>query len=335
MTRPLRLLTAAGLMLAASLTAVTGGTALANTQICDKYGSTTIEDRYVVMNNRWGADTAQCINVTSTGFAITADHHKPTNGAPAAYTAVYFGCHYDNCSPGTNLPMQVRRIGKATSSASFAYPDSGIYNVSYDVWLDPAPNTHGTNQQELMIWFAKRGPIHPVGSRVASVTIGGRSWDVWSGYNGSSDVVSYVAQSSMTKWSFDVMDFVDDVRTRSKVTDAWYLTSVQAGFEPWVGGTGLAATTFSAAVTAGVRTPHGSPSPSRSHAPSRSAVPAPTSAAPSASPSSAEPAPAAKPTSDDRHSGSVLWPVIGAVVVVLLLAGGWLWTRRRRGPQPG
>ncbi|GAA4260594.1 hypothetical protein GCM10022255_089860 [Dactylosporangium darangshiense] len=345
MKRPLRLLTAAGLMLAASLAAVGGGTAQANTQICDKYGSTTIQNRYVVMNNRWGADTPQCINVTSTGFAITAEHHKATNGAPAAYTAMYLGCHYDACSPGTNLPMRLSGIRSATSSAGFAYPDSGVYNVSYDVWLDPAPNTHGTNRQELMIWFAKRGPIHPVGSRVASATIGGRVWDVWSGFNGSSDVVSYVARSPMTKWSFDVMDFVDDVRTRSKVTTAWYLTSIQAGFEPWVGGTGLAVTTFSAAVSAGVRTPHGSPSPSRSLAPSRSAAPAPTSAAPSASPRSAEPAspdpaatspaPAAVPTSGDRQSGSVGWLVLGAVVVVLLLARGWLWTRRRRGPQPG
>jgi hypothetical protein len=289
----LRALAALGLALTSVVagTVAGAGPAQADTQICDKYGSTTVQDRYVVMNNRWGADTPQCINVTRTGFAITAEHHKPTNGAPAAYTAVYYGCHYGNCSPGTNLPMQVGRMRSATSAVSFSYPNSGTYNVSYDIWLDPAPTRQTTNKQELMIWFAKRGPIHPVGSKVASATVDGRAFDVWSGFNGSSDVVSYVAQTPITNWTFDVRPFITDVSTRSGVTSAWYLTSVQAGFEPWAGGTGLAVNSFSVNVAGG-----GSPPPASSTPPSPSHAPSP-SRAPSPGRTTAPPAPA--PT--DRH----------------------------------
>jgi hypothetical protein len=122
-----------------------------------------------------------------------------------------------------------------------------------------------------MIWFAKRGPIRPVGARVASVRIDGRTLDVWSGFNGSSDVVSYVVQSSINKWDFNIRSFITDVQSRSAVTNAWYLTSIQAGFEPWVGGTGLAVNTFSAKVDGGSgSTPPASPSPSSTASPSPS-----------------------------------------------------------------
>src|SRR5258705_7952801 len=107
MTRPLRALGTAGLLLAASVVAVTAaGTAHADTQICDKYGSTTIENHYIVMNNEWGADIPQCINVTSGGFAPPPNHNKPTNGPPAPYPAIYGGCHQTPCSPRPNPPMQ-------------------------------------------------------------------------------------------------------------------------------------------------------------------------------------------------------------------------------------
>jgi hypothetical protein len=239
-------------MLATSIVAVaTGGTAHANTQICEKYGSTSIHNRYIIMNNRWGADNAQCINVTDGGFAVTANHSKPTNGAPASYPAVYFGCHYTACSPGTNLPMQVGQIKSATSNISFSYPASGIYDAAYDIWLDPTPKKDAVNKQELMIWFSRQGPIQPVGSRVASATIDGRTWEVWSGNNGMNDVVSYVAPAPITKWNFSVLNFINDMKTRSNVTNSWYLTSIQAGFEPWQGGTGLAITAFAASVTGG------------------------------------------------------------------------------------
>jgi hypothetical protein len=247
--RLLRGLTAAGLLLAASASAVAvSGTAHADTKICDKVDTTTIQDQYVVMNNVWGADTAQCINVTDKGFAVTADHSKRTDGAPASYPAIYFGCHYTNCSHGTNLPMQVSQIRSATSSINYSYPTSGAYDAAYDIWLDPTPKEDGVNQQELMIWLNHQGGVQPVGAKTGTVTAGGSTWEVWSGNNGMNDVVSYVASSPITSLNFSVLDFINDIKTRSKVTDSWYLTSIQAGFEPWVGGTGLAVTSFSASV---------------------------------------------------------------------------------------
>jgi hypothetical protein len=249
--RLFRGLTAVGLLLGTSTVAVAvAGTAHAETRICDKVDTTTIQDAYVVMNNRWGADTPQCIDVTHRGFAVTANHSKRTDGAPASYPAIYFGCHYTNCSNGTNLPMRVGKITSATSSVTYSYPrnNGDVYDAAYDIWLDPTPREDGVNQQELMIWFNRQGPVQPVGSRTGTVTIGGRTWDVWSGNNGSNDVISYVAHAPITSWKFSVLDFITDIKTRSGVTDSWYLTSIQAGFEPWVGGTGLALTSFAASV---------------------------------------------------------------------------------------
>src|ERR1051325_9953812 len=119
MTRGVRTMLAAAVLAvgAAGAVAVATVPAHADTQICDQFGSTTIQSRYVVMNNRWGTSATQCINVTSTGFQITqTDGVKATNGAPNSYPAAYFGCHYTNCSPGTNLPMRISSMGSATSS---------------------------------------------------------------------------------------------------------------------------------------------------------------------------------------------------------------------------
>jgi hypothetical protein len=228
------------------------GPAAADTQICDQYGSTTIGGRYVVMNNRWGTSAQQCINVTGSGFSITSQQGVGnTSGAPVSYPAVYLGCHYTNCSPGTNLPIQVSAISSATSSISYQYVSGATYDAAYDIWLDPSPKKDGVNQQEIMIWFNRQGSIQPIGSVVGTATIGGRSWEVWRGSNGSNAVISYVAPSPIASWSFSVLDFINDVKNRGAITSSWYLTSIQAGFEPWVGGAGLAVTNFSAAVNGG------------------------------------------------------------------------------------
>src|SRR3954454_13606272 len=249
----IRALAVTGVLAVACLTAfVVAGPASADTQICDQYGSTTIEGRYVVMNNRWGTSAQQCINVTGSGFSITSQQGTgSTSGAPVSYPAVYLGCHYTNCSPGTNLPMRVSSISSATSSITYNFVSGATYDAAYDIWLDPTPRTDVVNQQEIMIWFNRQGSIHPIGSVVGNATIGGRTWQVWQGSNGSNNVISYVAPSAISSWNFSVLDFINDVKNRGAITSAWYLTSIQAGFEPWIGGAGLAVTNFSAAVNGG------------------------------------------------------------------------------------
>ncbi|MFJ6072143.1 cellulose binding domain-containing protein [Streptomyces sp. NPDC093065] len=244
--------------LVASL-AIAVAPAQADTAICEPFGTTTIQGRYVVQNNRWGSTATQCVTATDTGFRVTqADGSAPTDGAPKSYPSVFNGCHYTACSPGTGLPARLDTVSAAPSSISYGFVDNAVYNASYDIWLDPAARTEGVNQTEIMIWFNKVGPIQPIGSPVGTANVGGRTWEVWSGGNGSNDVLSFVAPSAITGWSFDVMDFVRAAVARGLAEDDWYLTSVQAGFEPWQNGAGLAVNSFSSTVETG-GTPGGTP----------------------------------------------------------------------------
>ncbi|MDK1473915.1 cellulose binding domain-containing protein [Streptomyces sp. 549] len=231
---------------------VAAAPARADTTICEPFGSAVIQGRYVVQNNRWGSSAPQCVTATDTGFRVTqADGSAPTDGAPKSYPSVFNGCHYTNCSPGTKLPARISDISGAPSSISYGYVPGGVYNAAYDIWLDPTPRTDGVNRTEIMIWFNRVGPVQPIGSPVGTATVGGRTWEVWTGSNGSNDVISFVAPSAIASWSFDVMDFVDQAVARGLARSDWYLTSVQAGFEPWQGGAGLTVHSFSSEVSTG------------------------------------------------------------------------------------
>jgi len=230
-------------------------------QICTQYGTTT-QGNYIVMNNRWGTSATQCINVTTSGFQIVQqDGTGNLSGAPTAYPAIYLGCHYGNCSPNSPLPMQISAIRSATSSTTETYPSSGTYDAAYDIWLNDTTNVSGVQKTEIMIWLNHTGSIQPVGSQTATASIAGHSWAVWTGNNGQNNVVSYQG-SGITSFSFNVMSFITDTLSRGSQygSTAWYLTSIQDGFEPWVGGVGLAVSNFSASVSGNGATP---PPPTR------------------------------------------------------------------------
>jgi len=263
----MRLAVVAGAALLGAAVAVAAGTtgagaAPAGTVICEQYGSATSPDgRYIVQNNRWGSTTEQCITITNGGFQVTRSAaNVPTNGAPAGYPSIYWGCHYGNCTPGFS-PVQLSSSAYAGISTSVAmtYPSSGQWNAAYDIWLDPTPRTNGQNTgAEIMVWLNHQGLPQPVGSRVATVTLLGATWDVWFGNIGW-NVVSYVRTAGTGSLSFPVSTFTNDAIARGYASRSWYLTSIQAGFEPWTGGAGLAVTSFS--VTTGGGGPGPTPTP--------------------------------------------------------------------------
>jgi len=245
-----RFLAALGVLAAvfAGVTVTQASPAAADTTLCDQYSTTTIQGgAYIVQNNRWGTSATQCINVTSTGFRITQqDGVAATNGAPTAYPSVVWGCHYGACTPGFS-PIQASSsaFSGISTSVSMSYPSGGNWDAAYDIWFDPTARTDGQNTgAEIMVWANHSGPPQPVGAKVGTVTLAGGTWDVWEGNIGW-NVISYVRTSGTGSLNFPVSTFFNDAVSRGYAQRSWYLTSIQAGFEPWSGGTGLAVNSFS------------------------------------------------------------------------------------------
>jgi hypothetical protein len=249
---------------AAVAAGTTAGAAPAGTVICDQFGSTASPNgQYIVQNNRWGTSTPQCITVTAGGFTLsTSNANVPTNGAPASYPSIYWGCHYANCTPGFN-PIQASSaaFGGISTSVGMSYPATGQWDAAYDIWFDPTPRRDGQNTgAEIMVWLNHAGAPQPVGSRVATVSLAGGTWDVWEGNIGW-NVVSYVRTAGTGSVSFPVSTFFNDAASRGYAQRAWYLTSIQAGFEPWTDGTGLAVTSFSVTTGGGTTPPPATTAP--------------------------------------------------------------------------
>ncbi|HEV2634187.1 MAG TPA: RICIN domain-containing protein [Actinocrinis sp.] len=225
--------------------------AQADTQICSQFGSASVDNgAYIVQNNEWGDSIQQCIDVTNDGFSVTSGNHNlATNGAPAAYPSIYAGCHYGNCSSNSGLPLQVSAFGNPQSSVSFTTA-SGQWDSSYDIWFDTAPNPSGQNDgEELMIWANHAGAPEPAGSQIGTATIEGATWQVWESRMNNGGIgwndVSYVRENPTTAITVNLKDFTNDSVSRGYLQPAWYLTSVQFGFEPWQGGPGLGVNSFS------------------------------------------------------------------------------------------
>jgi hypothetical protein len=214
-------------------------------RVCDKFGSTPVAGgRYEVQNDLWGAGTTQCVVAFDTGFRVEAKHNKPSG--PASYPSMVFGCNYGNCTKGTPFPRPVSDLGDLRTSWTTTTPATGDYNVSYDIWLDPtARKTGRPTGLELMIWLKHTKRVNPIGKQIGETTLDGVPYEVW---QGKADVttISYVRkQATNSVTNLSIPTFVADATKRGVAKPGWYMTSVQAGFEPWIGGTGLGTTNFS------------------------------------------------------------------------------------------
>jgi hypothetical protein len=246
-----RLLSAAllGSVTIAATVVVTPSPAAA-VEVCGTFDTVDVNNReYVVQNNVWGASTAQCIDVpeaNATSFRVTrSDHDNATNGAPASYPSIFEGCHWNDCTAGSELPLQVDTIGRADTTWDVTAEADGAWNVAYDLWFksDPAPGP--PDGAELMIWLDSQGGVQPAGSIVAGdVPIADATWNVWQAQMGW-NYIAYQRTSPTGSAEFDLHEFIIDAVARGAVQPSWYLVTVEAGFELWRAGAGLATNSFS------------------------------------------------------------------------------------------
>ncbi|WP_329125168.1 GH12 family glycosyl hydrolase domain-containing protein [Streptomyces sp. NBC_01465] len=244
--------TAALLLAGAALIGGAAPAAAATVSDCTPWGFTSLQnDTYAYQQNEWNSTAQQCASIDTTTGAWTvtsANFNLPTNGAPATYPSTFKGCHWGTCTSGSGLPIKVSDLGSATTSWSTTQVASGVYDVAMDIWFNSTPvaadQPDGT---EVMVWMNRRGGVQPIGSRTATVSLGGLTWDVWTGPGASGwKVVSYVLQNGATSFTdLNLKALFDDSVARGQINPAHYLIDAEAGFEIWQGGQGLASNSFS------------------------------------------------------------------------------------------
>jgi len=104
-----------------------------------------------------------------------------------------------------------------------------------------------------MIWLAAlggAGPISSTGSAIATVSVGGVSFKLYKGPNGSTTVYSFVAASQATNFSADLKDFFTYLINSQSFPSSQYLLSIGAGTEPFSGSNAVLTTSAYSCVVA-------------------------------------------------------------------------------------
>ena len=183
--------------------------------------------------------------------------------APAAYPSIFRGCHWGNCTiagdiadvPGVDatqgapFPMKLHSVTSLNSDWRISVPASGgVFNVSYDIWLDTNSDGYLPNNPqllsnpgqndgaEIMVWMHHRGyaptpegnPVRPAGELLpqnTGITVPGftGTWDAWTARVQSWDnpkrwnVISFVRPNGQqqTELIGDTSAFLDVARTLS------------------------------------------------------------------------------------------------------------------------
>jgi hypothetical protein len=177
----------------------------------DKFGSWS-SGGYTLFNDVWGSGAGpQTIWANSpTNWGVWANH--PNTGGVKSYPNI-------TKAVGPSLSS----LHSVRSTFNVSVPGSGAYETAYDIWAS-------NNQFEIMLWMNRTGAVGPIGSRQTSVTVGGHSWDVFRGSNGSNQVFSFVRQGNTSAASVDILAVLNWLKSAG-----WFgnvtLGQVQFGFE--------------------------------------------------------------------------------------------------------
>ncbi|KIJ65971.1 glycoside hydrolase family 12 protein [Hydnomerulius pinastri MD-312] len=239
-----------------SLAFVSGLFALASasTTLTGQYQCLT-QGNYELCNNQWGI---------SEGTGSQTATLISTSGNDISWSTTWTWANnennvktYSNVASTTAKGMELSAITSAPTAWNWDYvtQSSGIRaDVSYDIWIGTTPNgaqASSASSYEIMIWLSGLGGIQPVGSlQKSGVSIGGYTWNVWTGPNSNWETISFVSQSgNINNFSVDLKDFFTWLTANEGVSSSLYLQSIETGTEPFTGSAELMTNSYSVSVS--------------------------------------------------------------------------------------
>jgi hypothetical protein len=176
---------------------------------------------YTLNNDVWGGGAgSQTIWArTGTNWGVVADHPRTSGVKSYPHT-------------GKTLNRRLSSLNSVTSSFNVSVPGDGDYETAYDIWAD-------NYAYEVMIWTNKHGAVGPIASSydqngavpdAAGVAIGGHTWNVYRGSNGSNAVFSFLLTGDTDSGTVDVRAVLNWLRTQGWWGDVT-IGEVQFGFE--------------------------------------------------------------------------------------------------------
>ncbi|MFF5370682.1 hypothetical protein [Streptomyces sp. NPDC013187] len=224
LTRVTKALLAPALALGATIGLASAPASAAVWNTCDQWGQTNLNG-YTLYNNIWGGGAgSQCIWANSgTNWGIWANH--PNTGGIKSYP---------NQTKAIN--KSITSLGSLSSSYNVSVPSSGAYNTSYDIW-------DTDHDYEIMLWVNKTGPVGPLGTSQGTVSLGGHSWNVFKGTNGSNEVFSFIRTSNSSYGTVNILPILKWIKDTKKWMGNETIGDVQFGYEVTSSSGGLNFTT--------------------------------------------------------------------------------------------
>lgn len=205
------------------LVTFTSLTVLAATWSSSNQWATWSNGGYTIYNNIWGKGAGtQVIWANSySNWGVWAQH-PDTSGIKS----------YPNVTK--SIAKRLDSIKTLKSSFNVTPPSSGSYATTYDIW------TNGSTY-EIMLWMNHNGSVNPISYNwtssgqpvpvISNVSVGGHTWKVYQGTNGSNIVYSFVRTSDTNSGTVDIRAILNWINTKGWFNGTQTVNTVQFGFE--------------------------------------------------------------------------------------------------------
>lgn len=209
--------------------------------------------RFTLRNDYWLGLRPQCLtnNDHLPSFRVTQRAGFDHLGRVVAFPNVFYGCSWRVCSPGTVLPMQVTKLSRPQVTWQTKESARGRYNAAFDIWFGKTAMTTGqADGAELMIWLNTHFLPPCVGPKIW-IRHGRYCVEHWVAHHKGVPVTwNYIQFRRLSRTTgvshLRLHPFIRAAERRGWVQPTWWMENIEAGFEIWSGGQGLATTNFAA-----------------------------------------------------------------------------------------